>query len=399
MGKDYSLTYISGVSYPNSATNALQTINMAAALARYTSLTTLFVRNLASSRAQTKAYYGVSDSPLRIWSLGMRRWLRWRSRYRLYNGLIARLLQLHPDWRDKHQILMVRHPHEFMFWADVRHRIPFFRNWFFIYEAHDIWTDTQKDDTVTLQDPSEYQRTSVALQQYDLVLAVTSGLAKDLQSLVSDAGNITTLPLCSGLERRRNEPEITSFPAQPLIGYMGTLDRSHGLDDLFRAVEVLPDNYRFQLIGRIKDSDRRWLDDWLQRPLIRARVQVKPQVGYQDIVQEIDSCDVLLAPAGDTIHSLRYRSPLKVFDYMMRGKPIVAADVPGHREILQAGQNTVFYQPEQVESLAQALRSVIEQPQVAQRIAIGAWNQAANHTYDGRARQLLELVGAKYADT
>ena len=123
---------------------------------------------------------------------------------------------------------------------------------------------------------------------------------------------------------------------------MGTLDPAHGLDDLFGAVELVPDNYRFQLIGRVKDADQPWLDEWLQHPLVSTRVEIKPQVSYQNIVQEIDRCDVLLAPAGDTIHSLRYRSPLKVFDYMMRGKPIIAADVPSHREILQTGQSTVF---------------------------------------------------------
>ena len=60
MREDYSLTYVSGLSYPNMATNALQTINMAAALACYINPATLFVRNLAPSRAQIKTYYGVS---------------------------------------------------------------------------------------------------------------------------------------------------------------------------------------------------------------------------------------------------------------------------------------------------------------------------------------------------
>ena len=77
---------------------------------------------------------------------------------------------------------MVRHPNEFMFWAEAHQHIPFFRDWFFVYEAHDIWTDTQKDDSVTLQDASEYRRTIRALQQYDLVLAVTAGLAEDCEA-------------------------------------------------------------------------------------------------------------------------------------------------------------------------------------------------------------------------
>ena len=90
-------------------------------------------------------------------------------------------------------------------------------------------------------------------------------------------------------------------------------------------------------MGRVHDSYETTLARYRAEPVLTSRIQVEPPVSYADVTAEIDSLDIALAPAGDTAHSNRYRSPLKLFDYMARGKPIVASDVSCHREVLQDG--------------------------------------------------------------
>ena len=74
-------------------------------------------------------------------------------------------------------------------------------------------------------------------------------------------------------------------------------------------------------------------------------------------------------------------------------KPIVAADVPCHRELLQDGVNARLYRYDDPEHLAACIQSLVELPREALEIVRTAWQQAAEYSYDGRAQRILELVG------
>src|SRR5262249_13241169 len=50
--------------------------------------------------------------------------------------------------------------------------------------------------------------------------------------------------------------------------------------------------------------------------------------------------------------SARYTSPLKLFEYMAAGRPIVASDLPSLREVLTGGRNAVLVPPDDPGALA-----------------------------------------------
>src|SRR5690606_30018575 len=138
------------------------------------------------------------------------------------------------------------------------------------------------------------------------------------------------------------------------------VDLLRGTDDILKAMRFTPDNIRLKIVGRISDnndSNTDWLQDLLKDPSIANKVVIYPPVPYAKVVDEIDSCDILLQPSGSNTHASRYANPLKLFDYMARGKPIVAADVPSHREILE-GHNALFYRPGHPENLAHCITSL-----------------------------------------
>ena len=51
------------------------------------------------------------------------------------------------------------------------------------------------------------------------------------------------------------------------------------------------------------------------------------------------------------VHIAKYASPLKLFDYMARAKPIVASKLPCHLDVLNK-ENCKFYYPDDPKDLA-----------------------------------------------
>lgn len=398
---NYQFAYISRLIYPDPAANALQTIQMAAALARQTGNTHLFVHDLAQPEAQIRRQYAVDGTPLQIWPMRVRRWpaplYHSMAGFMIYNSAIAAILSFHPTWRRRQEqqkkIVYVRSRLEFLYWGLMRPYFPHLRNWLFVFEAHDLQFLLQSEGSTDYQvDSPRVKRAIRAFQNYDLVLAVTKALAEDIEALTQGRVEPEVARLSTGLERLARPPAITLASKQVVLGYVGTIDLQHGIADLFQAVRLLPENYKLRLVGRVHKDAKAWLEQWAAEPSLSSRFELVGPVSYAEVAVAIDGCDIALLPAGETDHADRYRSPLKLFDYMARGKPIVAAGVPCHLELVQDGVNASIYQRGKAKDLAARIMSLTQCPQQLETIARTAWEQSANYTYQGRAKHILDLM-------
>ncbi len=404
----HQIAYISRVVYPSPAAHALQTIQMASAFACQTGDTHLFVRDLIDTRDNVRQQYGIDDdSPLRFWSLHANKLpspiRRWYSKPNVYNSIMAGIFGGHLKWRgakSRRRILFVRGLSDFMYWGLVKPYLWWTRNWVFVYEAHDAAGLDEKEvlekNPFGLRKGAEGQspqKILKALGNFDLILTVTQALADDLQKWTDKSIQPKMIRHASPLPRPQKFPERLLMGDEVVLGYVGTIDKYRGVDVLLKAMRFLPKNICLHLVGRIPDNeDAEWLGALLSDPTVNSRVKLIGHVPINQIIAEIDRCAIMLQPASGHPFTLRYASPLKSFDYMVRGKPIVAADVPCHRELYQDGINARLYQHDDEKHLAVCIQSLVEQPRQAEMIAKAAWEQAEEYSYDVRARRILELI-------
>lgn len=410
----HKIAYVSRLIYPDPAANALQTMQMAAAFADRSGDAHLFVHDLAAPEEQVRQHYALDGSALQIWPLHARDWPVFlyhnaKTRFLIYNSALGIILAVHPAWRrtsGERQILFVRSRLESAYWGLMRPYFPRFRKWTFIYEAHDIAglrpQAALEENPFDLRDGFEgrrRQRQLRAMKGFDLILCVTQALTDDLKRWSNGALQPHVIRHASGLPRLRKPPVLPPIGDKVVLGYTGTIDRKRGVDVLIRAMLHLPEGYVLRLVGRIKGQmagGRRpgWMNELLSQPDIGEKVELVQQVAAGQVADEIDRCHIMLQPSSDEIISFRYRAPLKLFDYMVRGKPIVAAGVSCHLELLQDGSSARIYRPGDPEDLAACVKSLVEQPRQAEAIARTAWKQSVDYTYDVRARRILELVDA-----
>jgi glycosyltransferase involved in cell wall biosynthesis len=77
--------------------------------------------------------------------------------------------------------------------------------------------------------------------------------------------------------------------------------------------------------------------------------------------------DVALQPAVTA-----YASPLKLMEYLVMGKAVVAPDTPNIREILQHDQNALLFTDSTPGALQAALARVCQDTTLRQRLAVEA---------------------------
>lgn len=110
---------------------------------------------------------------------------------------------------------------------------------------------------------------------------------------------------------------------------------------------------------------------------------------HNEVPFYLKAADILILPnkKGDAT-SEYYTSPLKLFEYMASGRPIVASDLPSIREILSE-KNAVLVEPNNPASLAEGVKKVLADNALAEKITGQALADAENYTWRKRAKKII----------
>ncbi|MBU1349023.1 glycosyltransferase, partial [Patescibacteria group bacterium] len=113
-------------------------------------------------------------------------------------------------------------------------------------------------------------------------------------------------------------------------------------------------------------------------------------LGHQpqkDLKRFYAAADLLLMPFPYTKHYAYFMSPLKLFEYLMSGVPMVVTDLQSVREIVGDAEAFIA-KPGDVASLVVEIRRAMDAPEDARARADAAWKLSSKYTWTERARRI-----------
>jgi GxxExxY protein len=160
-----------------------------------------------------------------------------------------------------------------------------------------------------------------------------------------------------------------------------------GIDILLEAVKYFEKDWVLVLVGGNKHEIEE-----IKRKYNLDKVLLIERKPHSDIPYYLKTADVLVIPnkKGDQF-SEEYTSPLKLFEYMASGVPIVASDLPSIREILNEN-NAVLVEPNNAEVLARGIKKALQNNDLADRISKQAYQDVQEYTLQKRAENILEFI-------
>jgi glycosyltransferase involved in cell wall biosynthesis len=179
----------------------------------------------------------------------------------------------------------------------------------------------------------------------------------------------------------------------PVVGYAGHLYPWKGLDVLMEALAQLPDARGLVIGGLAGEPDLERVRALAGR-LAPGRVTFTGQLDPPAVAARLQEADVLVIPNPPSRISAAYTSPLKLFEYMASGRPIVASDLPALREILTDGAQALLAEAGNAGALAAALRRVIDDEDLARGLARRAYDAVRAYSWARRAERLESLLQA-----
>jgi glycosyltransferase involved in cell wall biosynthesis len=119
------------------------------------------------------------------------------------------------------------------------------------------------------------------------------------------------------------------------------------------------------------------------------------RVPNKEVPDWIRACDVVVLLLRPAFAQKTGAMPLKLFEYMAAGVPIVAPDLPSIREILTHGKNAWLVEAGNPSALAEGITRMLSQPHMAKNISEQAQKDVKSYTWQGRAAAILKAAGLK----
>lgn len=172
--------------------------------------------------------------------------------------------------------------------------------------------------------------------------------------------------------------EDVSIPSGFVALYAGS-DQSWKGADVFRNAAPYAPSVEFVFLGSTSVGEHNNLHE-------------RGTVPSRDVGQYIRNADVLVVPnTTESRESTEYTSPIKVFEYMAAGKPIVASDLPSLRAILD-DSNALFVHPGDAQDLAEKIEYLQKNPEIAARLGARAQNDSLQYTWTARAQKIIDAL-------
>jgi glycosyltransferase involved in cell wall biosynthesis len=232
----------------------------------------------------------------------------------------------------------------------------------------------------------------------DVVITVSSFLREHIVRRGVPGESVCVMP--NGIDRQRFEGgghgadvrNRLGLDGATVLGFVGWFDYWDRLDLLLDVVanlhEALP-HLRLLLVGDGPVAAE--LKAKVEQHGLQKYVLFTGPVPRDEVPQYIDVMDICVLPDSNA-----FGSPIVLFEFMAKGKGVIAPDIVPVRDVLVDRHTGLIIKPGDINALTRAICELAEN--VSLRTQLGSRARAEvlqHHTWDANANQLVKLAQAE----
>ncbi|MFA6307038.1 MAG: glycosyltransferase [Patescibacteria group bacterium] len=194
--------------------------------------------------------------------------------------------------------------------------------------------------------------------------------------------------------KQLNLENLAGAKDKKILLYTGSFRTSgfeKGIIDILKALKILNDkNIVFLAVGG-NDKDIEYYKNIASEFNIIEQTYFFERQTQKELALFQRASDLLLMPFPKTAYYEFFMAPLKMFEYLAAGRPIIASDLPSIKEILN-DKNCLFCRPGDSEDLAEKIKQALNDPVLSVKLSGQAVSDAEQYGWDKRAKNILEFI-------
>lgn len=199
--------------------------------------------------------------------------------------------------------------------------------------------------------------------------------------------NGVNLSLFASRTREESRAQLALPQNQTIAVYTGHLYAWKGVDTLLAAAKEMP-QIDFYFVGGTAEHVSQYRAVWGEV----KNIHFVGHVPHSLVPVWQSAANVLVLPnTGREDISTKYTSPMKLFEYMASGRPVVASNLPSIVEVI-GDDLAYFFVPDDVESLVTTLTVALNDGAEVQQRTRAARARVEHHSWEKRAERIIEKL-------
>jgi glycosyltransferase involved in cell wall biosynthesis len=232
------------------------------------------------------------------------------------------------------------------------------------------------------------------LHKADLVLPISKWLKEDFAK--KGVERLKIMPLSEGIIANQfsdaNGEEIRKgygLEDSKVVIYIGTMDKLRQLDVLIHALSKVRENKENVKLLMVGDgTDKSNLEKLANELRIKDDIIFTGQVYFHEVPNFIAAVDIGVS-AVPPLDFYKLSSPIKMFEYMAMGKPVVAnEEIPEQKEVIEESGGGILVKFK-AESFADGIMELLNNPEEAKEMGKKGHEWVVkNRNYEKLAREV-----------
>ena len=381
--------YVANIRFPTEKAHGLHIAHMCESFARNNSVVKLIVpRRRNNISTDSYSFFSVDQlfSIVRLPTLDFVRFGRVGFLIQEWSFIASTVIYF--LFKKDIDIIYIRGEHDFQFFRK------FFKNKKIFLETHIKPIDLEKKQAL-------YKKASgiITITQYYRNELINIGFNPEKVLWEPDAVDMRAFVPYSTKEALRKELGLPL--GRFIVGYVGkitTMGKDKGVNDLIQSFPIVwksNKNSFLMLVGAEPSEQVEVSKKLIELGLPADSFGIVNHVLYRQAARFMQAADVLIMNYPNSAHYAYYMSPLKLFEYMASGTPIISSDLPSIREILSS-ENAMLVPPGDQEALTEAIKNTIKDRTLVSKKAVQAFQDVAKYTWDKRAKRILDFIKKNY---
>ncbi len=198
--------------------------------------------------------------------------------------------------------------------------------------------------------------------------------------------NGVDLAMFSPQDKAQAREKLGLPQGEKIVLYAGRFYDWKGLEIIPRAAALTPE-LRWVMVGDTREKFVAVANEPLPENLHFAGSRPYGEMPLWNAAADA----VLVLGTKRDEQSYRWTSPMKLFEYLATGRPIVASATPAIKDTVTPGE-VLLYEPDNAKDLAEKVRRAVAPGAETAALVNEALRVAPSHTWSGRAKRVIHFI-------
>ena len=247
------------------------------------------------------------------------------------------------------------------------------------YEVRALWEDAAVDTGKTQEGSLKYRLIRAIEQNVFKRVNAISGICQGLRQEIVSRGfpedKVFVTPNAVDIENftlaTQRDPALEKelgLENKKVLAFIGSFFKYEGLQLALDALYLLKkkhSDYHLLLVG--SGNDEAALKEKARALDLEDMITFTGRVPFEQVNKYYSLADVMVFPR-DSLRLTELVTPLKPLESMAQGKPVIASDIGGHRELIEHERTGLLFKYDEPQALADAIETLFADETLKQQL-------------------------------